>query len=282
LSLFTADLIQAAGMAMDARWVHIGKVQTGTFCTVQGALHQLGETGVAWSTLVIAIHTFIVVWCRNDSIRRNLTLACILLGIIWLFILLFVVVGITVHTGGGNFYETPTPYWCWIGERYTAERIFGQYLWLWLTLLVSILSYIPLFFWARGYITVDSQRWWKFTLHYKIPFDALDHQSRQRTLGMIAYPFVYSILVLPLSIVRWTDFAQGSKEPSVATFIVINIYALSGAFNALLLLWTRPNFFIFKDTSMGQAPMAKWNIPGSSTDISLHTGSSVGRPNNAG
>jgi hypothetical protein len=58
---------------------------------------------------VIAIYTFIIVWCRNDSIGRNLTVAYILLGIIWLFILLFVVVGITVHTGGGDFYETPTP-----------------------------------------------------------------------------------------------------------------------------------------------------------------------------
>jgi hypothetical protein len=184
-------------------------------------------------------------------------------------------------------------YWCWIGDRYTAERIFGQYLWLWLTLLVSIMSYIPLFFWARGYITVDPQRWWKFTFHIKVildaPADDLDRQSRRRALGMIAYvlsflcnpitrfliaylfsyPFVYSVLVLPLSIIRWTDFSQGNRAPSIATFIVINIYALSGAFNALLLLWTRPHFFLFQDTSAGQAPAAKWVIRGSSTDISL-------------
>jgi hypothetical protein len=100
--------------------------------------------------------------------------------------------------------------------------------------------------------------------------------------NIFSYPFVYSILVLPLSIVRWTDFAQGSHAPSVATFIVINVYALSGAFNALLLLWTRPNFFIFQDTSVGQAPVVEWNIPGSSADISLHAGSSAGCPNDAG
>jgi hypothetical protein len=69
-SLFMADLIQAGGMAMDAKWVNDGKVQTGTYCTaqgticlfsglvrvcqfiLQGVLHQLGETGVAMSTLV--------------------------------------------------------------------------------------------------------------------------------------------------------------------------------------------------------------------------------------
>src|ERR1700735_4014890 len=154
------------------------------------------------------------------------------------------------------------------------ERIVGQYLWLWLTLFVSILSYIPLFFWAQGYITVDPQRWWKFRFHKRIGHDAqsddADRQSRRRSLGMIAYvpfflsnldiqslivnilsyPLVYSVLVLPLSIVRWIGFSQEKQIPSVATFIVINIYALSGAFNALLLLWTRSGLFFSRNASV--------------------------------
>lgn len=43
LSLFVADFIQAAGMAMDIKWIHEGKVQTGTYCTVQGRISLLAR-----------------------------------------------------------------------------------------------------------------------------------------------------------------------------------------------------------------------------------------------
>jgi hypothetical protein len=69
LSLFAADFVQALGAVMDIKWIKDGKVEIGTFCTAQGkSLHakqpqlgssncpgviqQLGETGVAMTTLV--------------------------------------------------------------------------------------------------------------------------------------------------------------------------------------------------------------------------------------
>lgn len=122
---------------------------------------------------------------------------------------------------------------------------------------------------------MDRQRWWRFRFHKRIGHharsDDADRQSRRRALGMIAYPLVYSVLVLPLSIVRWIGFSPERQMSSVATFIVINVYALSGAFNALLLLWTRLDLFLFRKTSVGLAPPAKsqWDIRGSSADISL-------------
>lgn len=64
------------------------------------------------------------------------------------------------------------------------------------------------------------------------------------------YPVIYSILILPLSIVRWIGFAQesGGKESHIsaaATMAVISIYGLSGACNVILLLITRPNSILF-------------------------------------
>ena len=52
LSLFTFDLIQAVGTVLDVKWVNEGMVYTGTYCTAQGTIQQLGETGVAIATLV--------------------------------------------------------------------------------------------------------------------------------------------------------------------------------------------------------------------------------------
>jgi hypothetical protein len=52
--LFFADLVQALGAVMDVKWVNDGKVEIGNFCTAQGVIQQLGETGVAITTLVRA------------------------------------------------------------------------------------------------------------------------------------------------------------------------------------------------------------------------------------
>ena len=52
LSLFTFDFIQAMGTVLDVKWVNEGVVYTGMYCTAQGTIQQLGETGVAIATLV--------------------------------------------------------------------------------------------------------------------------------------------------------------------------------------------------------------------------------------
>ena len=59
-----------------------------------------------------------------------------------------------------------------------------------------------------------------------------------------SYPLVYSVLILPLSIVRWSFFG-GQAVPSAATFIVFFLYCLSGAMNVTLLLFTRPKLLLF-------------------------------------
>jgi hypothetical protein len=55
-------------------------------------------------------------------------------------------------------------YWCWIGANYPLERIFGEYLWFWITLFFSLLSYIPLYLCHRGIIAADDNSWWKFRM----------------------------------------------------------------------------------------------------------------------
>jgi hypothetical protein len=63
------------------------------------------------------------------------------------------------------------------------QRIFGEYIWFWLTLLVSIGAYIPLYLCSRGNITVNPDVWWKFSIHRAHKRDL----ARTRALGLIAY-----------------------------------------------------------------------------------------------
>jgi len=249
LSLFAADFVQAVGAVMDIKWINDGKVEIGNFCTAQGVIQQLGETGVAITTLLITIYTFIGVWWRIGMGAGSVRVAKIIISLVWLFIFLMVVIGNAVHSDKHALYQSPTPYWCWIGQDYLQFRIWGEYVWFWITLVFSFMVYIPLFFWSRGNITFDEYSWWRFSIHRVSPFDDT-HGSRRQSLAMIAYPIVYSVLILPLSVVRWIGFAQerGGRESHIgaaATLTVIAVYGLSGACNVFLLLYTRPNSILF-------------------------------------
>ena len=95
-------------------------------------------------------------------------------------------------------------FWCWIGSRYNAERMAGQYIWMWVNLGVSALVYIILFFWARGNITVNPTYWWKVELHKRSDMQTIDPDGRRRrSLGLIVYasfppPEVLKLRLTPL------------------------------------------------------------------------------------
>jgi len=248
LSLFSFDLIAAVSKAIYIKWIREGKVYTGHFCTVQGAVQQLGDTGSALATLAIAIYTFVtILWGPR---RHHYFIAYAAVSLTWLFIVLFITISVTHNTRGSNFFDMPVGYWCWIGNRYKAEQYVGQYLWIWITMFMSFLTYTPLFFWARGNITVSTTHWWKFKVHNDsdaVPDIDPDGRKR-RSINMIVYPLVFGGLALPLSIVRWgSDF--GRHPMPTATFAAEFIYSLSGALNVLLFLFTRSALLLPRNRS---------------------------------
>jgi hypothetical protein len=66
---------------------------------------------------------------------------------------------------------------------------------------------------------------------------------------MIWYPICYTILVLPLSIVRWRTFRppehQKLQTPFAVTAVVVTIFGLSGVVNVALIMLTRRNLLLF-------------------------------------
>jgi hypothetical protein len=201
-----------------------------------GIIKQFGAASVALTTLVcvrpiaqvsyvdpmnfqvIAAFTFIGIWWGRGA--RMLVTAKITIGLVWLFVILIVAIPNIIHHDKHQLYIAPTPvgrifvfpynfidvdiwkFWCWIGSRYLGFRIVGEYLWLWVTLFVSLLAYIPLFFWSRGNITVSDKSWWKFSIHRTT--DSFEDQDGHRSyaLTMIAYVLLiqpqFSILRLLL------------------------------------------------------------------------------------
>ena len=72
----------------------------------------------------------------------------------------------------------------------------------------------------------------------------------QKTFRLISlftsYPFVYFMLVIPTSVVRWVSgFGSGGKVlPSAATLATECIYSLSGLANVFIFLFTRSDLFM--------------------------------------
>jgi len=191
-------------------------------------------------------------------------------GIQWIFVILFVAIGFGVHTHPPNeYYATPTPYWCWLGQGFTAERFAGEYVWFWLTLFVSIASYIPLFLLHRGVIK-PGPAWYapKEEEGNNSDEEEPKNPSEEDTNNLdtdrvkskafsrkparlwtaIVYPIVYCLVILPCSIIRWISFRQetidgASHIPPVVTFIFGILFSLSGVLNAVMYPLTRPRIF---------------------------------------
>jgi hypothetical protein len=234
LSLFVFDMLQAVGGILDIKWAHDGIVTTGHYCTAQGIIQQTGELGVALITLIITIHALGVTILpaqqpaqQSENVARAARAAraarLFAFGVVVLASL-FIVLWVGIGNGTYRNYETPTPYWCWISPGYSRERLAGEYIWLWIALLASVMVYTPLYFRARG------------------------HEQMQAALAMpmLFYPLAYSLVVLPISITRWLEFKNSNTiVPSAATFFAVSLFNLSGAINVFRFLMVRSPLLLF-------------------------------------
>lgn len=234
LSLFVYDILQAVGGILNIRWAHVGIVTTGPYCTAQGIIKQIGELGVALITLILTIHTFTTALWRVGAEAR-----CFAFGIVALTCL-FVGLWVGIPNGIHKDFETPTPYWCWIGPKYDEERLSGEYLWMWIALFATMVMYVPVHLWMKGRLSVDDEKWYKFHLEKS----EVEYSERRATLGILFYPLAYSLVVIPLSVSRWLLFSH-KNVPSAATFFGIIMFNLSGAINVLLFLIVRPHLLLF-------------------------------------
>ncbi|KAG8882234.1 hypothetical protein FRB98_003860 [Tulasnella sp. 332] len=149
LSLMCADLLQAVGAILTARWALEQRTYCSSYCTTQGVIQQMGETGVAMSTLAITFHTFFSVFFH---FKLPQWVWVVVVAAIWLFLGSFV--GLSYFTASTAFY-TPTPFWCWVSDHYDDSRLFAEYLWMWSAAIINIVLYIPLYFCVRGNIKVN-------------------------------------------------------------------------------------------------------------------------------
>ncbi|KAJ4486000.1 hypothetical protein J3R30DRAFT_3819194, partial [Lentinula aciculospora] len=249
VNLLIFDLIQAIGGVIDVKWVADAAVTEGPLCTAQGILKQVGDVGVAfsWVIPIIALHTFCVLVLRWNAAPRT---AVAVLIFIWVFIAL--IVGLSIATHKGKDYYGDTQYWCWITGHYGFERIALEYFWLWLAAFINLVCYGIMALVVKGVLIVEGVRFrflgWKghvsqngFGMLNNI--DKLTGADRIHAnaiaMRMLFYPAIYLLSVTPITVVRFMAFA-GSNVPFPATAFASITFSSSGVFNVLLFAMTRP------------------------------------------
>jgi hypothetical protein len=129
-------------------------------------------------------------------------------------------------------------------------------MWIWFTLFASFLAYMPLVLWTRVIQTGSPLHRWKFQLRpdqdnvptfihdagtqrliVMIVFVISPSFPERSDIGVHRHPFVFIVVTLPLSAVRWLmGSSSAERNMPAATFAVEYIYSLSGALNVLLFL----------------------------------------------
>jgi len=247
LSLIVSDFVQSLGSVLTIRWINQQQVFCGSYCTAQGFIQLLGETSSAMATVAIGVHTFLKIAFRLKL--KNMWIARVVISLIWIYVILFAGIGAGVHhsrtvdsSGDPDLFDVPTPYWCWVGGRFSGERIGGEYLWLWLAALSSIVLYFPLYCIVGGQIHLDSSA----RLGVRLRARGESHQTGGVHFRILLYPIAYTIMVLPLSVSRWILF-RTNKEPGSAVFATITLFELTGFVNVLLLFYTRGRINLLED-----------------------------------
>jgi len=249
VNLLVSDLIQAIGGIMSIKWIVDAGVTEGTLCTAQAIFKQMGDVGVALTSLTIALHTFCVLVFGFRSPPKT---AIIVIATIWTFIALIVGLGVSTHRG--EVYYGNTQYWCWITKDFSKQRIALEYFWLWLAAFGNIIIYASLFLVVKGIIVVRGSkihlrgRKDRYYNRYATPRDE-GNKSSAIAMQMLFYPAVYIVTVFPISVVRWMAFS-GKSVPFPATAFATVLFSSSGLLNVILFKFTRPTLMPNRDNTI--------------------------------
>ncbi|EPQ57650.1 hypothetical protein GLOTRDRAFT_137912 [Gloeophyllum trabeum ATCC 11539] len=238
MSLMVSDLMQVVGSIMNAKWVHEMAVTYEHFCTIQACIKQAADIGLALWSLIIAVHTFNVLFLRLEVPRVALYVT-IVGG--WSTVAALVIAGpATSSNQDGPFYGI-SGYWCWITDLYATKRFVLDYMIMFISALLSFVLYALIFLRLRGILIVEG-RHISFRVRPALSGSLGNRMNESYvasvTRRMLLYPIAYTIIILPIAVVRFVEWSGHNVSFSL-TIACDTVYLFSGAINAILFSTTR-------------------------------------------
>ncbi|KAK6997374.1 hypothetical protein R3P38DRAFT_3286711 [Favolaschia claudopus] len=212
------------------------------FCSAQGGIKQAGNVATALWSLVLAgpLIQPVVPATENDQVGFWCTLV-----IGWISVALIVGIGpAALQTRSKGPYFGVTGAWCWITSNYPQEQILLEYLLEYLSAGLGFVLHTTIFLRMRGNLLQEDGKWtlrfvprgesWQLSMRRVI----VDSTMLQVVQQMMWYPIVYTLLIVPISLARLSQFA-GARVPFSITIIAAMIFNMTGFANVLLFASTR-------------------------------------------
>ncbi|TCD64732.1 hypothetical protein EIP91_003688 [Steccherinum ochraceum] len=239
VSMLVCDLLGVAiGSLMNSAWTKNMSVKFGTTCVAQGVIKHIADVGPAVWSLVIAMHTFWVLFLRLDA-SKKMFIATFAGGWTLVFILVLAGPAIVDVKNNGSFYGI-SGHWCWIADGYPVARIMTDYFWMFFSAITCFVLYGMILLKLRGNITTSGWKI-KFSLHKsddpESP-DGSDHQLKVMAKQMLLYPIAYTIIILPIACCRFVEWS-GKDVSWGGTVFSDSVYLMSGLVNVILFIFTR-------------------------------------------
>lgn len=185
-NLILADILQGLGFGLNVLWLQANSITAGsTACWTQGWFLNAGDVGSCVFSLSMAVHLF-----ADIVFDWRLSYIPFLAAIVgcWIFAVFCSSIGIALHPD--DFYMRAGP-WCWINEKYMAERLWLHYFCILLTEFATVVIYtlmfvvlwrrVKVFFYANGDIHL---------------------RAESAARSVVFYPLIYTICTLPAVIAR--------------------------------------------------------------------------------
>jgi hypothetical protein len=239
VSLLLCNLLQAVASIMSAHWVNAMGVRAGTFCVAQGVLKQAADIGSALWILIIAIHSFYLLFLEW-KLGRYIIWTNLIIG--WAIIIALVVAGATLDQGErGPFYGI-SEYSCWISDEYMTERISLDYITMFVSSTVNFILYLLVFLRLKGNEAV--LKWHRGMVGTKATKTDREREyddSKLLSIGrhMLLYPIAFTIMFIPIAVVRFSAWT-GRSIPLEFTIFSSSLSLLSGIINVILFITARP------------------------------------------
>ncbi|OJJ03985.1 hypothetical protein ASPVEDRAFT_195898 [Aspergillus versicolor CBS 583.65] len=246
-NLLLADLQQATAFLLCLHWVGQGSVYSSTAaCIIQGWWIQTADPGSGLFVIAIAMHTGAVV-LRGSQLPWRAFVACVI-GI-WAFILVLGFIPVGLY--GSETFVISEAGWCWLSPEHERERLWGHYIWIFLSEFGTVVLYSFMFFFLRRRVRQTARL-------------GPNHQASLNRLNrvvvyMVIYPVAYVILSLPLAAGRMSSARH--IIPSYAYFAAAgSLMALSGLADAVIYTLTRRQLLVDTDSHASHEIYAAYSM----------------------
>ncbi|CCM01162.1 uncharacterized protein FIBRA_03210 [Fibroporia radiculosa] len=231
VSMLWCDLNQSFGSILNIRWVNMKAVEYGHYCAFQGFIKQSADVSMSMWSLLIALHTFLVVFLRWNMPKWGFY-GMFAFG--WGMVLLMVTIGNAGYKKElGPFYGI-SGYWCWISNNYGAERITLDYMWMFLSAGLSFILYALVYLNMRGNVTTRG-------IHFRrhsVAANQVDSNATAIAKQMLIYPVAFTLLILPIAICRFLEWSNHPVSDAASSFSD-SVFLLSGLVDVTLFAITR-------------------------------------------